>query len=134
MKHISYLFAIILIASMTACTAGGTKSTSSNEEVVVDSLLLALEEEYGWNKKAGEEYLVQNRTKEGVIVTESGLQYKIIKQGTGTVAPSDTARVIVNYVGTLIDGTVFTDSYKNNNGAPGKHYLHRVIGGWTEAL
>jgi len=91
----------------------------------------ALEEQFGDNKKAGEEFLAANKDKEGVITTESGLQYKVITEGKGAV-PQRTDRVVVNYKGTLVDGTEFDSSYSRNE--PFKTPVTRVIPGWTEAL
>ena len=91
----------------------------------------ALEEKYGENKAAGEKFLAENKTKEGVVTTESGLQYKIIKAGKGEI-PTKESTVKVNYKGTLIDGTEFDSSYKRN--APASFRADQVIKGWTEAL
>ena len=91
----------------------------------------ALEEKYGENKAAGIKFLEENKTKEGVVTTESGLQYKVIKAGKGEV-PTSTSTVKVNYKGTLIDGTEFDSSYKLN--APATFRADQVIKGWTEAL
>ena len=91
----------------------------------------ALEEKYGENKAAGIKFLEENKTKEGVVTTESGLQYKVIKAGKGEV-PTSTSTVKVNYKGTLIDGTEFDSSYKRN--APATFRADQVIKGWTEAL
>ncbi|MFH0947424.1 MAG: FKBP-type peptidyl-prolyl cis-trans isomerase [Elusimicrobiota bacterium] len=83
------------------------------------------------NKKVGEEFLTKNKQKEGVKVTSSGLQYKIIKQGTGD-KPKSNDTVTVNYEGRLIDGTVFDSSYKRGQSAT--FPVGGVITGWTEAL
>ena len=91
----------------------------------------ALEAKYGENKAAGIKFLEENKTKEGVVTTESGLQYKVIKAGKGEI-PSKTSTVKVNYKGTLIDGTEFDSSYKRN--APASFRADQVIAGWTEAL
>ena len=91
----------------------------------------ALEAKYGENKAAGEKFLAENKTKEGVITTESGLQYKVIKEGKGEI-PTKESSVKVNYKGTLIDGTEFDSSYKRN--APATFRADQVIKGWTEAL
>ena len=81
--------------------------------------------------KAGEEFLAANAKKDGIKITESGLQYKIEKEGTGAI-PADTRVVRVHYKGTLIDGTEFDSSYKR--GEPTEFPVNRVIKGWTEAL
>jgi FKBP-type peptidyl-prolyl cis-trans isomerase FklB len=91
----------------------------------------ALEAKYGENKEAGIKFLEENKTKEGVITTESGLQYKVIKAGKGEI-PTKESSVKVNYKGTLIDGTEFDSSYKRN--APATFRADQVIKGWTEAL
>ncbi|MDY4042585.1 MAG: FKBP-type peptidyl-prolyl cis-trans isomerase [Marinifilaceae bacterium] len=79
----------------------------------------------------GKAFLEENAKKEGVKTTESGLQYKIEKQGEGAI-PADTSIVSVHYKGTLIDGTEFDSSYKRNE--PAQFPVNRVIAGWTEAL
>ena len=79
----------------------------------------------------GEEFLAANKEKEGVVETESGLQYKIEVEGTG-ISPEETDTVEVNYVGRLIDGTEFDSSY--DRGESVKFPLNRVIKGWTEGL
>ena len=91
----------------------------------------AMEEKYADNKAAGEKFLAENKTKEGVKTTESGLQYKVITEGKGEI-PADTCKVEVNYKGTLIDGTEFDSSYKRNE--PATFRANQVIKGWTEAL
>jgi FKBP-type peptidyl-prolyl cis-trans isomerase FklB len=83
------------------------------------------------NKKEGEAFLAENKKKEGVITLPSGLQYKVIKDGTGK-APTATDTVTTNYRGTLIDGTEFDSSYKR--GQPASFPVNGVIPGWTEAL
>ena len=83
------------------------------------------------NKKEGEAYLAANKAKDGVVTLPSGLQYKILKEGSG---PKPTAgdTVVCNYKGTLIDGTEFDSSYKR--GQPATFAVGQVIKGWTEAL
>ena len=97
----------------------------------------ATAEKYADNKAAGEKFLAENKTKEGVVTTESGLQYKIITKGTGEI-PADTCKVKVHYKGTLIDGTEFDSSYsrkdKDGNSQPATFRANQVIKGWTEAL
>src|ERR1051325_6841999 len=83
------------------------------------------------NAAEGEKFLAENKKKEGVKTTSSGLQYKVIKEGTGE-APKETDTVVVNYKGTLLDGTEFDSSYKRNE--PATFPVNRVIKGWTEAL
>ena len=88
-------------------------------------------EKYADNKAAGEKFLAENKAKEGVVTTPSGLQYKIITKGNGAI-PADSSKVKVNYKGTLIDGTEFDSSYKRNE--PATFRANQVIKGWTEAL
>ena len=91
----------------------------------------AMAEKYADNIAAGEKFLAENKTKEGVKTTPSGLQYKVITEGKGEI-PADTCKVKVNYKGTLIDGTEFDSSYKRNE--PMTFRANQVIKGWTEAL
>jgi len=83
------------------------------------------------NKKAGEEFLKVNKTTTGVKTTASGLQYKVLKSGTGKT-PKAADTVVAHYKGTLIDGTEFDNSYKR--GEPLTIPVSGVIKGWTEAL
>jgi len=83
------------------------------------------------NKEEGEKFLAANKSKEGVKTTASGLQYKVLKEGTGPKPKaSDTVRT--HYRGTLIDGTEFDSSFKRNE--PATFPLNGVIPAWTEAL
>ena len=90
-----------------------------------------LEKEFGGNKADGEKFLAENAKKEGVKFLESGVQYKVIKEGTGAL-PTDTSLVKVNYEGKTIDGNVFDSSYKRNE--PATFRCNQVIKGWTDAL
>ena len=83
------------------------------------------------NKKKGDDFLAANKAKEGVKVTTTGLQYKVITMGTGA-KPKESQMVVLNYRGTLIDGTVFDDSYKR--GEPAMFPVKGIIKGFTEAL
>jgi len=83
------------------------------------------------NKKEGDAFLAENKKKEGVKTLPSGLQYKVITEGTGKT-PKAEDTVITNYRGTLIDGTEFDSSYKR--GQPATFPVKGVIPGWTEAL
>jgi len=83
------------------------------------------------NKKAGEDFLAANKQKDGVVTLESGLQYRIIREGEGA-KPTATDVVKVHYKGTLIDGKEFDSSYSRNE--PTEFPANRVIKGWTEAL
>ena len=90
-----------------------------------------LEKTYGPNKEAGEKFLAANAKKDGVKTLPSGVQYKVIKEGTGAI-PSDTSLVKVNYEGRLINDSIFDSSYKR--GEPTTFRANQVIKGWTEAL
>ncbi len=83
------------------------------------------------SKVEGEKYLADNAKKEGVMVTESGLQYEVMSEGEGA-KPVATDVVKVHYKGTLLDGTEFDSSYSRNE--PTTFPLNRVIPGWTEGL
>jgi FKBP-type peptidyl-prolyl cis-trans isomerase FklB len=83
------------------------------------------------NMKEGEEFLAQNKKKPGVVTLPSGLQYKILKEGTGKT-PKATDTVITNYRGTLINGKEFDSSFRH--GKPATFPVDQVIRGWTEAL
>jgi FKBP-type peptidyl-prolyl cis-trans isomerase FklB len=83
------------------------------------------------NKKEGEAFLAQNKKKSGVVTLPSGLQYKILKDGTGK-SPKVADTVTTHYRGTLISGKEFDSSYKR--GTPATFPLNGVISGWTEAL
>ncbi|CAM4147143.1 FKBP-type peptidyl-prolyl cis-trans isomerase [Shewanella aquimarina] len=84
------------------------------------------------NIAKGEAFLAQNKTQEGVIETASGLQYKVLAEGDGSVHPKASDTVTVHYHGTLIDGTVFDSSVER--GEPIAFPLNRVIKGWTEGV
>ncbi len=83
------------------------------------------------NAKKGQAFLDANKKKDGVTVTASGLQYKVITNGEGA-KPEATDKVKVHYRGTLIDGKEFDSSYKRNQ--PAEFGLNQVIKGWTEGL
>ena len=100
-------------------------------EAINAKLEKAFAEQSEANKKRGEEYLKANAEKEGVQVTESGLQYLEITAGDGP-KPTATDEVTVHYRGTLIDGTEFDSSY--SRGSPATFPLNQVIPGWTEGV
>ena len=83
------------------------------------------------NQEEGQKFLAENKTKEGVKTTPSGLQYQVLTQGSGP-HPSSTSVVTVQYTGTLLDGKKFDSSY--DRGQPATFPLNQVIPGWTEAL
>lgn len=83
------------------------------------------------NREQGAKFLAENKAKKGVFTTPSGLQYMVLRQGSGA-RPRPTDRVRVNYHGTLLDGTVFDSSYQRNQ--PAEFMLNQVIPGWTEGV
>ena len=83
------------------------------------------------NNAAGEKFLTENKARSGVVTTESGLQYKIITEGTGP-KPTIEDEVTVNYIGKSMDGTVFESTY--DRGEPASIPLANVIRGWSEGL
>jgi FKBP-type peptidyl-prolyl cis-trans isomerase FklB len=88
-------------------------------------------EKYAESIAANEQFLADNRKKEGVQTTESGLQYKILTEGRGEI-PGERSKVSVHYQGRLIDGTVFDSSPQDRT--PASFQLNRIIKGWSEAL
>jgi len=90
-----------------------------------------LQELAATNKKEGEAFLAENKTKEGVVTLPSGLQYKILSEGTGP-KPTAADSVVCNYKGTLIDNSEFDSSYKR--GQPATFPVTGIIKGWSEAL
>ena len=98
---------------------------------IVNYMQVVRSEKAGPNKKAGEAFLAENKKQPGVVVLTSGLQYLIIKEGTGA-KPTSTDKVKVHYHGTLIDGTIFDSSVQR--GEPIEFNVNGVIPGWIEAL
>ena len=86
---------------------------------------------YEENLKKGQEYLEKNAKREGVTVTASGLQYEVLREGTGK-SPISTDKVKCHYEGRFLDGTIFDSSYKRDT--PAVFPLNQVIKGWTEGL
>jgi FKBP-type peptidyl-prolyl cis-trans isomerase FklB len=126
-----------LVAGFIAGVLGkDQKMTIEDAQEYVQAVMEAANEkrmqsQYGSNREEGEKFLAENKTKEGVQVTPSGLQYKVIKQGKGAI-PTTSDKVKVHYKGTLIDGTEFDSSYKRNQ--PTEFGVTQVIKGWTDAL
>ena len=124
------------LAGLLAVANNKAVVTTTDAQAFINAQLDAIKEkatekQYADNKAAGEKFLAENATKEGVKTTESGLQYKVIKEGKGEI-PTKESTVKVHYKGTLIDGTEFDSSYKREE--PTSFRADRVIAGWTEAL
>lgn len=114
------LFALLLVGVIYLLVSCTQKKSKAASEAAVNA-----------NKAAGEAFMAQVASEEGVTRTSSGLCFRVLEQGTGEV-PTPDDRVIVHYRGTLIDGTVFDSSY--DRGTPAVFGVTEVIPGWTEAL
>jgi FKBP-type peptidyl-prolyl cis-trans isomerase len=130
----------ILLRGMKDALAGGKTALSDDEaKSVMTNLQANMRKEQAEkaqqagdvNKKAGDAFLAANKAKDGVVTLPSGLQYKVLMQGTGP-KPTATDTVVCNYKGTLLDNTEFDSSYKRNQ--PLTIPVSGVIKGWTEAL
>ena len=111
---------------MTVEQAGQTAQTKM-QQMKAEQMM----KQYGPNKEKGEKFLAENAKKEGVKTLPSGVQYKVIKEGSGAI-PADTSKVKVNYEGRTIDGKVFDSSYKRNQ--PLTLRCNQTIKGWTDAM
>ena len=115
------------------------KISNQEAQVIVNAFFQKMEEEQNVAKakagkaakQEGEKFLVENAKTEGVIVTKSGLQYEVLKEGSGK-KPKATDTVRCHYEGRLLDGSVFDSSYKRNE--PADFGLQQVIAGWTEGV
>lgn len=101
------------------------------QKVMNDRQAVRMMEKYGANKAAGEKFLADNKSKPGIQTTASGLQYEVIKEGSG-VKPTASDLVKVHYEGKLTNDTIFDSSIKR--GEPTEFYVNQVIKGWTEGL
>ncbi len=108
-----------------------TQAKTDFQQSLRDALIKKQSEVADKNKTAGEAFLKENASKPGIITTDSGLQYKILKSGDGK-QPKASDTVTTHYRGTLIDGREFDSSYKRNK--PASFPVNGVIKGWTEAL
>jgi len=123
---------ILVEAFHVALKGDSTRFSPAKASEVVSAFVQKEQDKIGQvNLEAGNAFLEKNKTKEGVTTTPSGLQYEVIKQGTGA-KPSATDMVRVHYHGTMIDGKVFDSSV--DRGQPAEFALNQVIPGWTEAL
>jgi len=112
--------------------AGSAVMTPEQANELVRNAMQAMEAKAGEaNLEAGLAFLAENKGKDGVVETASGLQYRVDREGDGA-SPDANDRVTVHYHGTLIDGTVFDSSY--DRGQPATFGLNQVISGWTEGL
>ena len=126
-KILSFVMAALLLAGMSSCNnSSSSKNAETTQEAAPD---------YGQqikdNKTIGREFMEQNAKNDSVIQTQSGLQYMVLKEGTGA-KPGPTDEVTVHYTGKLLDGTVFDSSVER--GEPATFPLDKVIPGWTEGL
>jgi len=106
----------------------GKAESSEADHAVLDKMVRDYSDE---NKAAAEKFLAANAKKPGVVTTPSGLQYKVVREGSGE-QPKPTDEVTVNYRGTFMSGREFDSSYKR--GEPTSFPLNRVIPGWTEGV
>jgi FKBP-type peptidyl-prolyl cis-trans isomerase FklB len=114
----------------------GGLMTNDTAQVIAQNLMTkiktrSMEKEYGPNKAEGVKFMADNAKKEGVKTLESGVQYKVIKEGKGAI-PTDSSMVKVHYEGKTIDGKVFDSSYKR--GEPITLRCNQTIKGWTDAM
>lgn len=126
------------LAGLISGLKGQAPMSSDSAGVVFQDMLKPIqdanmEKKYGEYKAQNQKFLDDNKKKEGVVTLPSGLQYKVITEGTGAI-PSDTATVKCQYEGKLIDGTVFDSSYERNQPFEVNMAMPRVIPGWIEAL
>jgi FKBP-type peptidyl-prolyl cis-trans isomerase FklB len=98
---------------------------------ITDKLFQLNKDKSASNLKAGQEFLEKNKSNPGITETPSGLQYEVIKDGTGP-KPNASSKVTCHYHGTLIDGTIFDSSVQR--GQPATFPLNQVIKGWTEGV
>ncbi|MBQ9362372.1 MAG: FKBP-type peptidyl-prolyl cis-trans isomerase [Bacteroidaceae bacterium] len=127
-----------IVAGLVAGLKGAAELTSEEAYAKFNEKLeplrqANLEKQYGENKAAGEKYLAENKKKDGVKVTKSGIQYKVLTEGKGAL-PTDTTTLKVHYEGKLIDGTKFDSSYDRNQPFEVNMAAPHVIPGWVEVL
>ncbi|MGR5061575.1 FKBP-type peptidyl-prolyl cis-trans isomerase [Photobacterium sp. DNB22_13_2] len=114
------MFKIILGIALIALVIFFMQRTQGNKQAAVENI------------QVGETFLAENKEKEGVQTTASGLQYLVLQEGTGSVHPKASDKVTVHYHGTLLDGTVFDSSVER--GETIQFGLNQVIKGWTEGV
>ena len=121
---------------VSGTTGQGGLMTVDSAQNVAQTMMQAvkareMEKTYGPNKEAGEKFLAANAKKDGVKTLPSGVQYKVIKEGTGAI-PADTSLVKVHYEGRLLNDSIFDSSYKR--GEPINLRCNQTIKGWTDAM
>ncbi|MEG1904749.1 MAG: FKBP-type peptidyl-prolyl cis-trans isomerase [Bacteroidales bacterium] len=121
----------MIVGFANALKGDTTMSQEQAISIIQNYFMQAEKKEADKTKEEGEAFLKENKTKEGVVTTESGLQYKIESAGTGAI-PTAEDQVKVHYTGKLLDGTVFDSSVER--GEPATFGVTQVIKGWTEAL
>ena len=112
MDRLMFLLSLVFLVGLTACSKPETESTTGY-------------------MSPGEAYMKRNGQQSGVQTTASGLQYEVLRSGSGK-SPGPTSNVVTHYTGTFIDGSVFDSSVER--GIPAEFPVNRVIAGWTEAL
>ncbi len=124
----------VFLAAFNA-TLNGEATLFNNEEafrLFTDYSRKAQQRANEKTREEGRKFLAENKTRPGVVQTASGLQYQVMKKGTGAVSPKATDKVEVHYHGTLLDGTIFDSSVQR--GQTTSFGLNQVIKGWTEGL
>lgn len=130
MKNALKLTALAAVLTLAACS-NDSDDKKATEETAESGEIEAVTDAATENFTANADYLVENKAKDGVIVTDSGLQYRIVNEGDGATPTADDF-VTVHYAGRLIDGSEFDSSYKR--GEPATFPAGGLIKGWTEAL
>jgi FKBP-type peptidyl-prolyl cis-trans isomerase len=120
-----------LLQGLRDATSGKTQPSMQDRERVQVLIVRVQAAAAQGNRAAAQKFLAENAKRPGVKTTPSGLQYKVVSQGSGA-SPHPTDQVVVNYRGTLLNGTEFDSSYKR--GQPATFQVNGVIRGWTEAL
>jgi FKBP-type peptidyl-prolyl cis-trans isomerase FklB len=120
-------------SGLKAVVEGGDTAMTQEEalQVINEFMQAKSAKEHGANAEVGQEFLAENKTKEGIVELESGLQYEVITDGDGA-KPGAADQVTTHYHGSLLNGTVFDSSVER--GEPASFGVNQVIAGWTEAL